>query len=898
MPQVKIDIIRIAYIMGRSVSLPLMWIVRLPGLGTTMLLIFSLVSTGAAAQAPASGKRVLMLYSDERLLPANIIMDEAIRAAFAVGTKDRVEFYSEFLDVARFPGEEQQQRQRNFFRDKYRERPPDLVIAVSGGALVFLAEHRGELFAGVPIVYCSVTGDPHPDHLLDARIAEVTVPDGVAPTLEMMLRLHPDSRQVAVVSGSGQRDRQFADVFRLEMTTFENRIAFTWLTNLSMEELRGELSRLADHTVVLYLTMFQDAAGKTFTGRQALEAFAPASRAPIYGCFDTYLGHGIVGGSMVTFEEIGRKAAQLGIRILAGEDAQAAARSESHQAAPMFDWRELRRWNISAQRLPPGSIVRFKEATYWEQHHKLILWAVSLCTVEAFLIGTLLVQLRRRRLAERSLRDSEERMSLAAEGANLGMWVWDVVRDKIWMTDKGRALFGFAPDARLDYATLISRVHPEDRAAGAAAIKRAIETQGKYAMEYRVLLPDGTLRWIGALGQCLNVGGAEGIQLLGVSMDVTAQKLAQDALRESEARFRTMANTAPVMIWMSGPDKLCIFFNKGWLDFTGRPLEQELGNGWAEGVHREDFDRCFEVYVSSFDALQSFTMEYRLRRSDGEYRWVLDIGSPRFAPDGTFLGYIGSCIDITERKQAEAEARQHREEIAYLSRVAIMGEMAGSLAHELNQPLGAIVTNAGAALRFLERDSLSGERLREVLQDIVADGMRASEVIHTIKGMGRKEEGARQLLHLNDVIAEVLRLTRSDALAHDCTVLTWLHPALPKVEANLVQLQEVFLNLILNAFEALREVPRVQRRVIIRTERDGDGAVRACVRDFGTGLPADMAERIFDRFFSTKRDGMGIGLFIARSIVDAHGGTLYAENAEGGGAQFWLRLPASKEIGV
>jgi hypothetical protein len=211
-----------------------------------------------------------LLYSDERLLPANIIMDEAIRAAFAAGTKNRVEFYSEFLDVARFPGEEQHQRQRDFFRDKYRARPPDLVIAVSGGALVFLTQHRAELFAGVPIVYCSVAGDPHPDHLSDARIAEVPVPGGVVPTLEMMLRLHPDTRQVAVVSGGGPRDRQFADVYRQEMTTFGNRVAFSWLTNLSMEELRGELSRLADRTVVLYLTMFQDAAGKTFTSRQAL----------------------------------------------------------------------------------------------------------------------------------------------------------------------------------------------------------------------------------------------------------------------------------------------------------------------------------------------------------------------------------------------------------------------------------------------------------------------------------------------------------------------------------------------------------------------------------------------------------------------------------------------------
>jgi two-component system, LuxR family, sensor kinase FixL len=673
-----------------------------------------------------------------------------------------------------------------------------------------------------------------------------------------------------------------------------------------------------------------------------------------------------------------------------------------------------------------GSIVFFVAAGTGQAI--LTLWGIIHAPITASLFFMAIVMamayelsqdlFRASRLSD-DLRDSEERMSLAAEAANLSMWVWDVARDEVWMTDKGRALLGLAPDIRLDRAALLSRVHPEDRAARDSAIRHALKTKGEYSIEYRVVLPDGTLRWIGARGHCMNVGDNKGIRLLGVSMDVTAQKQAQDALRESEARFRTMANTAPVMIWMSGADKLCTFFNKGWLEFTGRPLEQELGNGWAEGVHREDFDRCFEVYVNSFDARQPFTMEYRLRRSDGEYRWVLDIGTPRFAADGTFLGYIGSCIDITERKQAqerfrlvveaspngivlvnaqglialvnacveklfgygreeligqgvellvperfrdehpahradfhaapvaramgagrelfarrkdgtefpveigispiqspegtlvlsvivdisarklaEAEARQHREEIAYLSRVAIMGEMAGSLAHELNQPLGAIVTNAGAALRFLDRDSLSGEKLREVLQDIVADGRRASEVIHTIKGMGRKEEGTRQLLHLNDVIAEVLRLTRSDALAHDCTVLTWLHPALPKVEANLVQLQEVFLNLILNAFEASKEVPRVRRRVIIRTERDGDGAVRASVRDYGAGLPADKPERVFDRFFSTKREGMGIGLFIARSIVIAHAGTLLAENAEGGGAQFWLRLPASKEIGV
>jgi two-component system, LuxR family, sensor kinase FixL len=695
-----------------------------------------------------------------------------------------------------------------------------------------------------------------------------------------------------------------------------------------------------------------------------------------------------------------------------------AARSGAKKKV-LINWPAPKEWHTSDRRILGEATEHYRNRSPWERHLDLILATAAVVGLQSMLIVWLIVQRSRLKRVERSLRDSEERMSLAAEAANLGMWVWDVVKDEVWMTDKGRDLFGFASDARLDHAALGARVHPEDRAARDSAIRRAIETQGEYAMEYRVLLPDGTLRWIGARGHCMKIGETNGARLLGISMDVTAQKRAEDALRESEARFRSMANTAPVMIWMSGPDKLCSFFNKGWLDFTGRSLEQELGNGWAEGVHREDFDRCLEVYVNSFDARQSFTMEYRLRRRDGEYRWVLDIGTARFAPDGTFLGYIGSCIDITERKQAqerfrlvveaspngivlvnrqglivlvnacveklfgygreeligqgvellvperfrgehpahrarfhaapaaramgagrelfarrkdgsefpveigispirspegtlvlsvivdisarkqaEAEARQHRDELAHLSRAAIMGEMAGSLAHELNQPLGAIVTNAGAALRFLERDSLSGEKLREVLQDIVADGKRASELIRTIKGMGRKEEGDRQLLDVNQVIAEVIRLTRSDALAHDCTVLTWFHPALPKVEANLVQLQEVFLNLILNAVEALKEVPRDRRRVVIRTECDGEDAVRARVRDFGTGLPEDKPERIFDRFFSTKQDGMGIGLFIARSIAIAHGGTLWAENAQGGGAQFILRLPVSQEIRV
>ena len=625
--------------------------------GASMLMACAASSVVAETSSPVPLRRVLVLYSDERLLPANIIADEAIRATFAAESKDRIEFHSEFLDVSRFPGEAQQRRERDFLHDKYRERPPDLVIAGGRPALEFLLKYRADLFTDVPIVHCAVDAQALPQEMPDAKIAGIPIFGSAVSTLELALNLHPKTAHVAVVAGSTLRDLESAEQFRREASIFADRVNFTWLTNLSLPDLRGELSRLPDDTIVLYLTMFEDAAGASFTPRQALALFAPASRVPIYGLYDTYLGNGIVGGSMVTFEEIGRKAARLGIRILAGEAAQTAAKSESHQATPMFAWRELQRWNIDEKRLPPGSVVRFREATYWERHHRFIIGAVTLCALQALLIGALLIQRRRRRLAESSLRESERRMSLAADAANLGIWIRHFVGDEIWATEKWRQLFGFEKSERLDMQCFLQRLHPTDREPVRQLLARALLDTVGYETEYRIVLPDGRIRWIAARGRTEFDAERKPLLLRGISLDITQRKLAEEALQESEVRFRTMANTAPVMIWMSNTDRLCTFFNKSWLDFTGRPLEEELGNGWTAGVHSEDFDHCLQTYVGSFDARRQFSMDYRLRRSDGEYRWILDIGVPRFASNGTFLGYIGSAIDITERRLAEEKAR-------------------------------------------------------------------------------------------------------------------------------------------------------------------------------------------------------------------------------------------------
>jgi PAS domain S-box-containing protein len=735
-------------------------------------LIVSLASDTASAGIPAEAsakppRRVLVLYSDERLLPANIIMDEAIRATFSVGTSSQVEFYSEFLDLARFPGEAQQQRQRDFFRDKYRERPPHLVITVSGAALAFAVKYRTEVFAGAPVVHCAVAGDPHPQELNDATVAEIPVLDYAAPTLELALRLQPDTRLVAVVSGSSARDLQLAEGLRRAIPAFESRVAFTWLTNRSLLELRGELSRLPEQTVVLYVSMFQDADGKTFTPRQALDHFADASRAPIYGYYDTFLGHGIVGGSMVTFEAIGRKTARLGIRILAGEDPQTAARAESHQPVPIFDWRQLRRWNISEKRLPPGSVVRFRPPTLWDSHKDYVIGGLAVFVAEAATIAALLVQRSRRRLAEATTREDEKRMALAVDAVAMGIWLWDIPRNSLWMSGRGKKLFGYAPDAAFTSEMLRARVHTEDRALRDEAIQQALAGTGPYDAQYRVRLPDGTVCWIAAHGR--------------------------------------------------------VEFNK-----AGKPV---------------------------------------LMR--------------------------GVLVDITERKQAELEIVQQRDELAHLSRVNMLGELVGSLAHELNQPLTAILSNAQAAQRFLGHGQPDFSEVRGILADIVAQDKRASEVIRRLRPLLKKGQVLRQPLDVNEVVQETLTLLRNDLVNHGVTVQTKLAPALPKVNADRVQLRQVLLNLVMNATDAMAGAPPGGCKLSIHSALAASEGICVSVADQGVGLAPDMLEKVFQPFFTTKVHGLGVGLSVCRSIITAHGGRLWAANNPERGATFHFTLPVA-----
>jgi PAS domain S-box-containing protein len=357
-----------------------------------------------------------------------------------------------------------------------------------------------------------------------------------------------------------------------------------------------------------------------------------------------------------------------------------------------------------------------------------------------------------------------------------------------------------------------------------------------------------------------------------------------------DARFCEVMDAAPVMIWVSATDKQCVWFNRPWLTFTGRNMQQEFGNGWSEGVHPEDFDRCLATYVSHFDARKEFRMEYRLRRDDGTYRWIDDTGIPRYARDGSFLGYIGSCTDIHEYRETQSELRRRLLEIGRLTRRADAAAIASLFAHELNQPLAAISSNIEAAELGAQGLPAPVGALKDILFDIRRDNLRAAQIIRHMQNLLRGDEPEVQRIDLNDVVCVVHEILKPHAAEVGVEIKTHPWQRMLAVRADPTWLQQVVLNLALNAMDASLDNFRGQRRILMETRQVGQSRAGLAVSDTGTGIPTHQLASIFEPFAS-KRGGSGLGLSTSRGIVEAFGGKIWAENKAGGGAVFQFTLP-------
>src|SRR5213076_702645 len=492
--------------------------------------------------------------------------------------------------------------------------------------------------------------------------------------------------------------------------------------------------------------------------------------------------------------------------------------------------------------------------------------------------------------AEEALRESEARTNLAANAANLGLWLWNIPGDELWVTKQWRRLFGFAESEPVSFDRVLQVVHPDDRERTKQLVQQMFEGRGgEYENEYRITRPDGSTRWIAGYGGVELDERGKPAFARGVSRDITGRKLAEE-------KFQLVLDAAPNSMIMVDSAGVITFANASATTVFGYSLSELIGRH-IETLIPERFrdrhvgDRKGFLSEPSSRAMGAGRDLFGRRKDGSEFPGEVGL-NPIHTSQGFFV--LASMIDITARKQAELEHQRQNMELARVGRVAVMGELAASLAHEVNNPIGAMVANASAGQRLIATGKVEIGELNDLLADIAADGRRAGEIVQSIRNMVRKGKERRSLIEINDTIQDLLRIIHAEAVERDVTVVTEIDSDGGRVMADRVQLLQVLLNLTMNGFEAMSVIRSDARRLTIRADRSENGEICISVRDSGPGFPAGLVEQLFEPFFSTKAEGTGMGLAIARSIIEAHGGTLAGENCEDGGACFTVCLPEIK----
>jgi signal transduction histidine kinase len=899
----------------------------------------AMLTAAATARASRQVDVVIVLPGS---FPGAVSMAEHIRAALTPPVLGPIQIHTEYLEESRFPGERYGELLHTFLRAKYAGRPVRLVFAVGPAPLNFLLRYRSELFPGVPIVFSGVGPADLGAAGLPAGVTGVWRPVTAADTLDAARRLQPATEELVVVAGTSGSERAMLEEVRAALAPYAGELRLRYLASHSLREILDEVAELPPHTLVLYQSLYRDREGSTFVPREALARIADASTVPVYSLLDSYLGYGTVGGRVIDVADQGGQAGELGRQILATASTTVLPPPREATSTFLFDWRQLRRWELDERRLPPGSRVVFRGQTFWQRYGTVIgLTGISL--LESGLIAVLLLQWSRRRRAERSLTERlrfeevlsglyvrfallqaadveiESERSLAAVGEFLGVdrakllapsektgvmrvrgWArpgvepgpavvslqrfpWTATRLRRGEIVKFSRLDELPPEAEIDrqtYRSIGTRSH--------ISVPLLADELVLGSVAFTTVL--GERPWPDELVQRLQL-------LAGVLANVLARRRADGALRESRALSGAIVESLPgtvVVVNRSGTIIATNHWRRGAGLGAGHDSALAIGANYLEvwrGLLAAGDRAAAEVLRGIQSVLDGTSLEVALEHQapaagGKEGEWAEIRVHPLRTPAG---GAVISRIDISDRKRAAAETRRVREELARVGRLATVGQLTAALAHEVKQPLTGILTNAQAARRFLAADHPDLDEIRSILDDIIEDDERAARVIQRLRAMLKRREPELTTLDVNRLIQDVVRFLRTDAVIRNADIRTELEPDLPAIRGDLVQLQQVLVNLALNGLDAMRDEPAGQRHLLITTRRAGDG-VCVGVRDSGTGLTPECLERIFEPFYSSKPEGMGMGLPIARSIVDAHGGRLWAVNNADRGATFFFTL--------
>lgn len=434
-------------------------------------------------------------------------------------------------------------------------------------------------------------------------------------------------------------------------------------------------------------------------------------------------------------------------------------------------------------------------------------------------------------------------------------------------------------------------IHPDYRERVIALWSHSVKTGEPYEVEHRLLGADGGYRWFQTRG--LAVRDTEGriLRWYILLTDIEDRKRADEALRASEQSFRLMVDSIPGFVFINSADGKLEYVNQRILDYSGKTLADLADLRWTSVIHPADVEPAFRAWLQSVATGIPHEAEWRFLRADGTYRWFHNRVEPLRDNEGRITRWYGLLQDVDDQKNAEDALRTSQTELAHLTRVMTMGEMVASIAHEVNQPLSGVVLNGNACLRWLAGDPPNLQEAREAVQRIVRDGKRAGDVIAKIRALTTKKATSKEPLDLNEAVQDVMALADGQIRRNRVVLRMELSEQLPMVFGDRVQLQQVVLNLVMNGIDAMNTTEEALRELTIKTQNGEPGQVQVTVQDSGVGLSPQTAHRIFDAFYTTKPDGMGMGLAISRSIVENHGGRLWALMNQGPGATFQFTVP-------
>ncbi len=741
------------------------------------LLVGAFVMSGVAMTQHADAaeisepRNVLAIFTDEPTLPANIEAERTLRQTVGHNTHHPIDLFAEFLDEPHFSGPAYDATMSRYLREKYASRPPYVIVAVGEQTLPFLLRNRMKLFAGVPIVYVGMqktalrTLQPLPDDVVG-----VPVEYDFYGTLEQALRFHPRASRLVIITGAHAWDRRNLAKLREDVRRLDLKVPVAFWSELSMAEMLRRVAAIPADAIVFSTGFQNDATGTVFKPRDVIERIAAASKAPVYGPYNTFIGTGIVGGMVPSFVQMAHQAGVFTNDLIDGATPRTMNVPSVVPTQLMLDWRQVRRFGIDEALIPADADVQFKEPTFWETYGELIMVAAAVITLQGIMIAALLHERRLQRRTAAALEATERRMILAGRTARLSNWAWDLG------ADSSRRANGASVPAELhapiskepllvDFDVVLEATHPADRDRLARAARNAVANDDELEAEYRAIYPNA-VRWFAIRG-------------------------------------RADANT------------------------------QQLR---------------------------------------------------------------GVALDITERKTAELRAAEDQTALQHITRVSLLGQLSASIAHQLNQPLAAILNNAEAAQKMLGHERPDLHELKAICDDIVADDHRAADVIRRLGALFKRGDPETSLIDVNALVLETLELVNTDLVRRHVIASVDLSSRPTRIEGERVQLQQVLLNMIVNAADAMKNVDAVKRTLVVRTEVVDDG-VSVSVIDRGSGIAESNLPNIFDAFWSTKQGGMGIGLAICRSIVKSHGGALSAVNNVDGGATFTAMFPTGTRDG-